>query len=180
MRSEQMSGITRWMVGSLTGLVVAVASLASMAGPAQAYDAATCDWRFGAGNVADVDLVWIDTGIGSLVDFGDVRNAGDQVIGKAPAVVCWATDGQVAVLGRVFADSGDTVTMATAQVTFFDDDGTALAPSSHSVVGNQAASSPMNHGAGNDTFTRARIRLYSRVWNTKLVTVVHTSNYYRG
>ena len=170
-----MSGMKTWMVGSLTGVLVAVASLA---GPAQAYDAGTCDWRFGAGNVADVDLVWIDTGLGSQVDFGDVRNPGDVTIGKAPAVVCWADDGQVAVLGRVFADSPDTVTVATARVTFYDDDGVALPTTSHSVVGTQAASSPMNHGAGNDNFTRARIRLYSR--DGKLSTLVHTSNYYRG
>jgi hypothetical protein len=175
-----MSGTRKWMVGSLTGLVVAVGALASLAGPAQAYDAGTCDWRFGAGNVADVDLVWIDTGPTGKVDFGDVRNTGDQVLGKAPAAVCWAADGQVAVLGRVFAYSGDTVTVATAQVTFFDDDGVALAPSSHSVVGSQAASSPMNHGAGGRTFTRARIRLYSQLEGTRLSTLVHTSNVYRG
>jgi hypothetical protein len=175
-----MSRTRKWTVGSLTGLVVAVGALASLAGPAQAYDAGTCDWRFGAGNVADVDLVWIDAGPASRTDFGDVRQEGDVTIGKAPAVVCWAEDGQVAVLGRVFADSGDTVTVATAQVTFFDEDGAALAPSSHSVVGTQAASSPMNHGAGGGTFTRARIRLYSRVQGTKLGTLVHTSNVYRG
>lgn len=175
-----MSGMKKWMVGSLTGLVAAVGALASLAGPAQAHDAGTCDWRFGAGNVADVDLVWIDAGLGSKVDFGDVRNPGDVTIGKAPAVVCWADDGQVAVLGRVFADSGNTVTVATAQVTFFDDDGVALAPSSHSVVGTQAASSPMNHGAAGRTFSRARIRLYSQVEGTRLATLVHTSNVYRG
>ena len=85
-----MSGTRKWMVGSLTGLVVAVGALASLAGPAQAYDAGTCDWRFGASNVAAVDRVWIDTGPTGKVDFGDVRNTGDQVLGKAPAVVCWA------------------------------------------------------------------------------------------
>jgi hypothetical protein len=166
------------MTGSLTALVVAVASLASTAGPAQAYDAGTCDLRFGAGNVADVDLVWIDTGIGSLVDFGDVRTDGDQVIGKAPAVVCWATNGQVAVLGRVFADSPQTAIVATVKIGFTDDDGQSVA-SSHSVTGTQAASIPLNHGAGNDTFIRARINLYAGP-NAGAGTLVHTSVNYRG
>jgi hypothetical protein len=179
MRSEEMSGMKRRMVGSLAGLVVVVASLASMAGPAHAYDAGACDWRFGAGNVADVDLVWIDDGLGSLVDFGDVRNEGDQVIGKSPAVVCWARNGQVAVLGRVFADSPQTLTVATVKFTFFDDDGGTVS-SSHTVVGAQTASVPLDHGAGNDTFTRVRIQLYSHPYGVRMGTLVHTSNAYRG
>ena len=62
--------------------------------------------------------------------------------------------------------------------TFYNADGVALPSTSHSVMGTQAASTPMNHGAGNDTYTRARIRLYSR--DGKLSTLVHTSNSYRG
>ena len=92
-----------WTLRTLTTVVLATGSLASLAGPAQAYDASMCERALGAGNVYDVDLVRIDT---RQVDFGDLPHTGTNGAPQGDAVICWAPDGRtVAVVGRGFYES---------------------------------------------------------------------------
>lgn len=85
-------------------IVIAVAALSSLAaaGPAAAYDSRTCDQKFGAGNVQDVDPIRMDTGSAGGIDLGDGLHWDGAPLGNA--VVCWATLGRAAIVGRVYAD----------------------------------------------------------------------------
>ncbi len=152
-----MSAMKKWMVGSLTAMVVAVGSLASLAGPAQAYDAGTCDGIFGVGNSA-VDRFKADTGSAGKVDFGDVPHW--FAVPQGDAVACWADDGRVALKGRVFADSGDTITLTSAKVTFFNN-GVAGPESVHEFFGGYGTNKLVNRVSAAGNFNRVRIRLFS-------------------
>jgi hypothetical protein len=153
-----VSRMTKWMVGPVAAMVVAVGLLASLAGSAQAYDKGTCDQIFGVGNSA-VDLANEDTGSSGKVDFGDVNHWFGVPLGTA--VVCWGNNGKVAVKGRVFADSGDVLTFTSAKLTFFNNGvaGTELVAAEF--WGNNGSDRIVSRISGAGFFNRVRIRLYS-------------------
>jgi hypothetical protein len=123
--------------------------VATLAGPAQAYDASLCERVLGPGNVFDVDLVRIDT---HFVDFGDLPHTGAG--GGAPqgnAVICWSRDPSiVAGVGRGFYDPGAPGRTEHRFVTepfygdreFWLDGSTASASSSESLNSWPATSGP--------------------------------------
>ena len=147
-----MSGMKKWMAGSLTAMVVAVGSLASMAGPAQAYDKGNCDRIFGAGNSA-VDSFNADTGSSGMVDFGDLW----MPWGKA--VACWANNGKVAVVGRMFIDSGGPIIFASAKVTLFRDGVAGTEFTAARLTGN-TGDSIVSLATSAGFYNRVRIRLF--------------------
>lgn len=152
-----MSGIKKWMAGSLTAMVVTAASLASLVGPAQAFDKGTCDGIFGVGNSA-VDRFKADTGSAGKVDFGDHNHWFGVPLGDA--VACWGNNGRVALVGRVFADSGNVITLTAAKVTFFNN-GVAGTETVHDFWGNNGSNKLVNRLSGAGNFNQVRIRLFS-------------------
>jgi hypothetical protein len=156
-----MSGITRWMAGSLTAMVVAAASLATLAGPAQAYNRGSCDVLSGAANIYAVDDVNMD---GGRADFGDRHHAGGVPWGNA--VVCWARNGSAMVVGRLFADRYQGVTEPKVEITYFNN-GVEGAPGSSagthgwSFKGSNADSRFVLSSTGAETVDRVRIRLFA-------------------
>src|SRR3712207_5680770 len=96
--ATQTSGKPRrrkWTLRALTTVVLAAGSLAALAGPAQAYDASTCEAKLFV-PVTDVDPFYMWQG---SVDFGD----GWHLLGipRGDAVVCWGGGaGDVSISGK--------------------------------------------------------------------------------
>jgi hypothetical protein len=83
------------------GAALATTALAPAA--AHAYGQGDCDAAFGSGNTAIRYDVNVDTGDVGKVDFGDDFHVGGKPQGNA--VVCFADNGGVKVMGKLFADS---------------------------------------------------------------------------
>jgi hypothetical protein len=112
------------MLRSVAALAAALASLAFFAAPAQAYDQGTCNsWHAPKlGYLADVDRV--KSSVGS-VDFGDGWHLGGSPTGDA--VICWGSEAQVAIFGRLYADSPTPIT-AGINVTYYGTYNTVTTP----------------------------------------------------
>lgn len=175
-KNRQTSVRTKRMARSLTAMVVAAGSVAALAGPAQAYDKGTCNDRFGAANVDEVDIVRLDTGQVGEVDFGD-----DLHLFGAPqgnAVVCWQHNGKVAVVGRLYADPwpSNGFVSASAQIKYYNYTNPALnASTAWGVTStNGLKKISIDHAPAAGYVDRVRIRLYNGT------TLVHSSNRFRG
>lgn len=153
----------RTVTRGLTAMLVAASWLAAAAGPAQAYGAATCDALFGADQVEEVVGATIDTGFWRGVDFGDNPHASHAPGGKA--VICWLENGEVAVIGRLFADPLFGSATVSARLSYYNN-GIALQHSSPpSVTGvatnADAANRLIVDVASGDVYDQVRIRLYN-------------------
>ena len=100
-------------VARFVSLTIAVGAIVAWAGPARAFDYGDCYVVFAAANVARVAPVRIDAG---AADFGDLLHLGGAPQGNA--VICWSTDGRVAVKGLVFADNFRGPVSATVRIRF--------------------------------------------------------------
>lgn len=102
----------------LTALAALVALIAlSVAGTAQAFDSNTCGNIYPA-TLERTDPINISAG---KVDFGDHAHLFGRPAGNA--VICWSTDGRVAIKGIVFSDPGffhADNQYVTARIWFFD------------------------------------------------------------
>ena len=89
-------------VSAAIAVVATAGAVASAPTPAHAYGQGDCDAAFGAGNTAVRHDVNVDTGDVGKVDFGDHPH----LVGKPQgnAVICFAKNGGVKVMGRLFAD----------------------------------------------------------------------------
>ena len=142
---------------SVAAVVATVGSLACLAGPAQAYDRGTCEQKLGASNVEEVDTFAVNVG---KVDFGDLLHLSGTPLGKA--VVCWGENGNVAIVGRVFADSS-TWTLAKARITVYSANGSASSPRDYSIQGRYAQSTVISETLGlhPGPVTRVRFQFYA-------------------
>lgn len=142
---------------SVAAMVATVGSLACLAGPAQAYDRGSCEQKLGAANVEEVDTIGVNVG---KVDFGDHLHLSGTPLGDA--VVCWGENGNVAIVGRLFADSS-TWTLAKARITVFTAGGSASTPRDYSIQGRWAQSTVISEvlGMHPGPVTRVQIQLYS-------------------
>jgi hypothetical protein len=85
----------------LVKMIFAATITALLTGVTQAYDRGDCDRIFGIpSNVASVQQFSME---GGLVDFGDELHLFGTPIGTM--VVCFATNGRIAVKGRLYADN---------------------------------------------------------------------------
>ena len=156
-----MPGMTKRIVGSLTAMVVSAGLLASLAGPAQAYDRGSCNVLSGAANIYAVDDVNMD---GGRADFGDHHHAGGVPWGNA--VVCWAHNGSAKLVGRLFADRYQGVTEPKVEITYFNNGvqgapGSLAGPHGWSFKGMNAQSGFVLSSTGAETVDRVRIRLFA-------------------
>ena len=94
-------------------LTIAVGVTVAWAGPSRAFYYGDCYVVFAAANVAKVTPVKIEAG---GADFGDHPHLAGAPQGNA--VICWSTDGRVAVKGNVFADDFRGPVTATVQIRF--------------------------------------------------------------
>ena len=63
-------------------------------------------------------------------------------------------------MGRVFADSGNVITLTAARVTFFNN-GVAGTETVHDFWGNNGSNKLVNRLSGAGNFNQVRIRLFS-------------------
>jgi len=76
-------------------------------------DRSDCIERFGANNISRVQTFRINAG---EVDFGDLGHALGAPQGNA--VICWLTNGRVAVMGKLFSDNFGDPQTATIEIRF--------------------------------------------------------------
>jgi hypothetical protein len=100
-------------VARFVSLSIAVGAIVAWAGPARAYYYGDCYVVFAAANVAKVTPVRINAG---GADFGDLLHIGGVPQGNA--VICWSTDGRVAVKGLLFADNFRGPVSSTSRIKF--------------------------------------------------------------
>lgn len=171
-RDKRSVGMNR-SIRLVMAMTLTAATLVSVAGPAQAFDRGDCDRAFGASNIQSVDTIRIDTGTVGQVDFGDNLHLGG--VPQGPAVVCWATNGRVALIGRLFVDSGLVVTRVSAKITYFyGNNVSGNYQPTFEIFSNNAGSTLVSEVASGRDYNRVRVRLYSPTNE-----LVHTSNRYR-
>jgi hypothetical protein len=103
--------------------IVAIAGLSANLDNAEAFDQGTCNSWFNSDPLIDEELFDVDyvkRSAGS-VDFGDGWHLGGSPGGNA--VICWGSDGYVAIIGRLYADS-PTEIFAGIEVTYYGSYGT--------------------------------------------------------
>jgi hypothetical protein len=171
----------KWPLRALTTAILTAGSLTALAAPAQAYDEAKCAAVYGEGNVADVDPVWIDT---QYVDFGDQPHSGaGGGEPQAKAVICWANDGRVAVLGQGFYDS-PTPGQGNAYFVYWavSKDRTIVKSRSFNFAGSPGVltSSEVHHLFPTTTQPLVRVSIALMIGGTYPYTQVHWSQYDRG
>jgi hypothetical protein len=97
------------------------------------------------------------------VDLGDLAHVSGTPLGRT--AVCWGKDGSVAVLGRVFADSGWALSTAKAEIRWFNAAGASGGPITYTVTGNFAASKVISERMwfNGSPVTRVTIKISSTV-----------------
>jgi hypothetical protein len=150
----------KWTFRALATVVLATGSVASLAGPAQAYDSSTC-LALTQVPVTDVDRFKKWNGI---VDFGDGLHLGGSPLGDA--VVCWgAGAGDVVIAGKLYADS-PTAINAAADVRYYRTDGSYSTSSKMMFFGSNGQSKALQFAMpGAATVYRVVIRLWT-CWPT--------------
>jgi hypothetical protein len=159
-------------------MMIAVGAMVAWAAPSKAYDHGDCYVVFAAANVAKVAPSQIEAG---WVDWGDDPHSVGRPWGNA--VICWSTDGRVAVKGRVFADRLRDPVTATVKIRFqrtnrtWTTDFVKSAETAGLWVGSELAYVVTPPG----NFRRVRIRLYQTTESALGVATrwVKTGNYYR-
>jgi hypothetical protein len=152
----------------LTAVAAVAGSLVTLAGPAQAYDKGTCERGFGAGNVLDVDTIRVDT---TYADLGDLPHGGLASGPRGDAVVCWSTDGRVAVVGRVFFESPHPSWAAELHITVADADPNTPTAYDYPVSGTPGTvtSAELRLVAGSPSAPVVEVELDLRVWRSSSV-----------
>ena len=105
-------------IARLVSLTMALGALVAWTSPSGAFDHGDCYVVFAAANVAKVTSLKIE---GGGADFGDDPHLLGSPQGNA--VVCWSTDGRVAVKGYLFADDLRNPVSATVRIRFRRSDG---------------------------------------------------------
>ena len=129
-----------------------------------------CDQKFGAINVERVETFKIN---GIKVDFGDILHVGGAPQGDA--VVCWLTDGRVAVIGRLFSDNFREPQTAIVEIRFRHTNGGFTNPAKRtlSTQGGLVTSKYVEKVSAAGNFDQVRIVL--KVWqHTALGTTTTT------
>lgn len=102
----------------LTTAILGFALAGFTSGAARAFGGGDCN-MFAQSNIARVQEISIDTG---GADFGDFPHLFGSPLGKA--IICWASDGRVAVRGTLFADNFREPIQAILKVRFRSNNGT--------------------------------------------------------
>lgn len=126
---------------------------------AQAFNHGDCYIVFAAANVAKVTPVRIDAGGADFGDHGHFLGAP-----QGNAVICWSTDGRVAVKGLVFADSFAGPLSATVRIRFRRSNGTWTSEFVRSAAtqgGPFPASTLAYVVSPQGNFRRVRVRLFT-------------------
>lgn len=159
-------------------LTVAAGVSVAWAGPSRAFDHGDCYIVFAAANVAKVASVKISAG---KADFGDHAHLGGSPQGNA--VICWSTDGRVAVKGNVFADDLRDPVTATVRIRFRRSNGSWTTDFVRSAVtqGFFPGSTLAYVVSPSGNFGRTRVRLYTTTSSGLGVATrrVASKNYYR-
>jgi hypothetical protein len=119
-------------------------------------DSVDCDLIFGARNIEKVETFKIS---GGNADFGDEPHVGG--VPQGTAVVCWLTDGRVAILGKLYSDNFRDLQSATIWLRFRRSNGALTGPRRRSVNshGYWVASRSVEVVSPDGTFTEAIVRL---------------------
>jgi hypothetical protein len=167
-----MSAIRTWIARGLTATAVAACMTVLLTGVTRAYDRGDCVRIFGSdANIARVEQFSMD---GGGADFGDEPHWFGAPVGTA--VVCFATNGQIAVKGRLYADRSSG---AVAKFSFRRTNGQFTSAKRRNVylepwqsLANVEVSvaSPPGH------FNRARIRLFTVDFASGVTARVATRN----
>src|SRR4051812_19054287 len=143
---------------SSLAFVLAAYAAATTPGTARAYDQAACNEIFGIANVTPTEQFAIE---GGAADFGDDPHWFGTPLGKA--VACWATDGRVAIRGKLFADDFHEPVEAIAKIRFQRVNGTVSGTTTSTVqgAGGFPASVQITRISPPGNFNRARIQLFT-------------------
>ncbi len=119
-------------------------------------DSVDCDHIFGAANIESVETFRID---GGKADFGDEPHVAG--VPQGTAVVCWLTNGGVAVLGKLYSDNFRDPQTATVAIRFRRTNGTLTGPTRRSVTSQSfwVASRSVEVVSPPGRFDQVRIRL---------------------
>lgn len=157
----------------LTAAILGFAPAGFASGAAHAFGAGDC-YMFAQSNIARVQEISINT---NNADFGDFPHLFGAPVGKA--IICWASDGRVAVRGTLFADDFREPIQAILKVRFQATDGTWTPFARGDVIGagGLVAFQRFVHTSPRGRFNRAQIQLQtfqdSALPNDRVVTVAN-------
>lgn len=139
----------------LTAAILGFGLAGFASGAAHAFGAGDC-YMFAQSNIARVQEISINT---DGADFGDFPHLFGAPLGKA--IICWASDGRVAVRGTLFADDFREPIQAILKVRFQATDGTWTPFARGDVIGQGGlvAFQRFVHTSPRGRFNRVQIRL---------------------